>query len=139
MPPASVNAYTQTSAARFPGEQQGLKDFVDTVPAGRAVDVLETSRTAGFYILASGREFLPVGGYTGKAPSPTLTAFKRLVAEGKAQRVTVVTKPLTDEPVLRWVVDHCTRLGPAGYDPDEKAESTAFNCTPRDVSSRPHA
>ena len=135
--PASINANTQTAAANFPGFVQGIHDLVDTVPPGTAVDVFETSRTTGYYVLASGREFLPIGGFTGVVPSPTLPAFKRLVAEGRVQRVTVVTKPLTNEPVLRWVVTHCTNLGPAGYDPDSQATSTAFNCGPHDATGRP--
>jgi len=135
--PASVNANTQTAAANFPVFAQGLHDFVDTVPQGTAVDVFETSRTTGYYILATGREFLPIGGFTGAVPSPTLPVFMRLVAEGRVQRVTVVTKPLTNEPVLRWVVAHCSRLGPAGYDADAQATSTAFNCGPRRASGPP--
>jgi 4-amino-4-deoxy-L-arabinose transferase-like glycosyltransferase len=131
--PASVNANSQTAAAAFPLFAQSLHDFVGTVGQGTAVDVFETSRTTGYYILATGREFLPIGGFTGVVPSPTLSTFERLVAEGRVRRVTVVTQPLTNEPVLRWVVAHCARLGPAGYDPGAKAESTAFNCGPRDA------
>ncbi|MFZ0250245.1 MAG: glycosyltransferase family 39 protein [Acidimicrobiales bacterium] len=135
--PASVNAYTQKAAANFPLFARGLRDFADTVPARTAVDVFETSQTTGYYILATGREFLPIGGFSGAVPSPTLPAFKRLVAEGRVQRVTVVTKPLTNEPVLRWVVAHCTRLGPAGYDAAAQATSTAFSCMRPQRASRP--
>ena len=53
--PASINANTQTAAANFPGFVQGIHDLVDTVPPGTAVDVFETSRTTGYYVLASGR------------------------------------------------------------------------------------
>jgi 4-amino-4-deoxy-L-arabinose transferase-like glycosyltransferase len=130
--PASVNANTQVAAKDFPLFAAGLHDFAATVPQRTAVDVFETSQTTGYYILATGREFLPVGGFSGAVPSPTLPAFEHLVAEGKVQRVTVVTKPLTNEPVLRWVVAHCTRLGPAGYDAHAQATSTAFSC------ARPH-
>ncbi|HEX4127308.1 MAG TPA: glycosyltransferase family 39 protein [Acidimicrobiales bacterium] len=131
--PASVNANTQLAAVDFPTFAQGLKDFADTVPPGRAVDVFETSQAADNYILATGREFLPVGGFRGVVPSPTVAAFKQLVAEGRVERVTVVTDPLTNEPVMRWVVTHCTKLGPAGYDVDADAARTAFNCVPRDA------
>jgi hypothetical protein len=135
--PASVNANTQLAARDFPLFAQGLHDFADTVPAGKAIDVFETSQTADYYILATGREFLPVGGFTGVVPSPTVSAFTRLVAKDRVQRVTVVTNPLTNEPVMRWVVAHCTRLGPAGYDPDARATLSAFNCVPHDASGSP--
>ena len=113
--PASVNTNTQTAAAKLPGLCARSRRLRRHRAAGTAVDVLETSRTTGYYILATGREFLPIGGFTGVVPSAdTRPAFERLVAEGRVQRVTVATKPLTNEPVLRWVVAHCTRLGPAG-------------------------
>ena len=131
--PASVNVNTQAAAARFPADERALARFVANIPAGRAADVFETSRTTGLYILASGHEFLPVGGFTGSVPAPSLATFTRLVAEGRVQRVTVTTKPLTRAPDLRWVSSHCRPLGPTIYDAEAQAHRGVFSCVLADV------
>ena len=136
--PASVNAYDRSVAAAFPADQQELALFVKGLPPDQAADVLETSGTTGFYILATGREFLPVGGFSGSVPAPSLPNFIRFVAQGRVQRVSVVTKPLTRTPDLRWVASHCRQYGPSVYDNDEQASHSVFYCTPSDASGRSH-
>jgi 4-amino-4-deoxy-L-arabinose transferase-like glycosyltransferase len=126
--PATVNRYTQEAAAAFPREMAALQQFVARVPRSEAADVFETSGATGYYIMATGREFLPVGGFSGRVPAPSLAAFKRLVAEGRVVRVTVTTRPLTRTPDLRWVVAHCTRTLESQYDKIEQATKTVFEC-----------
>lgn len=41
------------------------------------------SNTAAGYQLATGRSVMPIGGFNGSDPSPTLAAFQKLVAAGK--------------------------------------------------------
>jgi hypothetical protein len=136
--PASVNAYTQRVEATFPSDQRALALFVKGLPRKQAADVLETSGAAGFYILATGREFLPVGGFSGRVPAPSLPDFIRLVAQGRVQRVTVVTKPLTRAPDLRWVVAHCKRFGATNDDAAAQAERSFYYCTASEVSGPVH-
>ncbi len=126
--PATVNRATQEAAARFPGEMAELQEFVARVPQSEAADVFETSDTTGYYIMATGREFLPVGGFSGRVPAPSLAAFKRLVAQGRVVRVTVATRPLTRTPDLRWVVAHCTRTPLSQYDNVAQVTRTVFEC-----------
>ncbi len=132
--PASVNHYTLVSTTKFPVDERRNTARASTVPAGRAVNVLETSEEASYYILTTGREFLPVGGFTGKSPSPSLPTFEHLVAAQRVRTVTVVTKPLTNEPVLRWVVRHCEDSGVSHYDTTSQSTSTVFECKPADLS-----
>jgi 4-amino-4-deoxy-L-arabinose transferase-like glycosyltransferase len=129
--PSTVNRYSQEAAARFPLNVQLLQAFVARTPAAQAADVFETSGTTGYYILATGREFLPVGGFSGRVPAPPLAAFTRLVAEGRVVRVTVTTTPLTRTPDLRWVASHCRRTPIHQYDPVERATRTVFLCARR--------
>ncbi len=126
--PVSVNHYSQEAAFEFPANAAALQKYVATVPANQAADVFETSATAGYYIMATGREFLPVGGFTGRVPAPSLAEFKDFVAEGRIGRVTVTTRPMTRTPDLRWVVAHCTRTADSQYSPLEKATRTIFYC-----------
>jgi 4-amino-4-deoxy-L-arabinose transferase-like glycosyltransferase len=134
--PALVNTYTQAAATQFPVDQKELAPFVQGIPSDRAADVFETSRSAGFYILATGHEFLPVGGFSGRVPAPSLSAFIKLVAHGRVERVTVTTKPLTDAPDLRWVASHCRRYGASVYDVEEQASRSIFFCAPSDAPGR---
>ncbi len=129
--PAAVNRHTQLAAAGFAREMAALEKFVAPIPPSEAPDVLETSSATGYYIMATGREFLPVGGFSGRVPAPSLAAFERVVAEGRVVRVTVTTGPLTRTPDLRWVAAHCTRTPVSQYDKLEKATKTVFECARR--------
>ena len=126
--PATVNRNTQMAAAGFPSEMAALQKFVATIPPSQAADVFETSDATGYYVMATGREFLPVGGFSGRVPAPSLAEFTRLVAEGRVVRVTVTTRPLTRTPDLRWVAAHCTRTPVSRYDRLEQATKTVFVC-----------
>ena len=107
--PVAVNRFSQEAAYDFPINAAALETYVAHVPANQAADVFETSGMTGYSIMATGREFLPVGGFTGRVPAPSLAEFRRFVAEGRVTRVTVTTNPLTRTPDLRWVVAHCAR------------------------------
>ncbi|MEY9872949.1 4-amino-4-deoxy-L-arabinose transferase-like glycosyltransferase [Streptacidiphilus sp. MAP12-33] len=60
--------------------QRRLFDYVTSQDAG-AHYLMATSSwsTASPYILATGKEVMPMGGFTGAVPSPTLATFQRLV------------------------------------------------------------
>ncbi len=127
--PVSVNRYSQEAAARFPLDMTVLKEFVATVPPNQAADVLETSGATGYYIMATGHQFLPVGGFTGVCRRHR-REFKQLVVEGRVRRVTVTTDPLTRAPDLRWVVSHCTRTPESTYSNIERATRTVLLLQP---------
>jgi hypothetical protein len=57
--------------------------YADSVPPSVAADVFESSYVASLDVLATGREFLPVGGFTGEVPEPSLPQFIRDVARGR--------------------------------------------------------
>jgi hypothetical protein len=136
--PAVVNTYTRAAATDFPVDQTALARFVQGVPADRSADVFETSRSTGFYVLATGHEFLPVGGFSGRVPAPSLAAFMELVAQGRVERVTVTTNPLTNAPDLRWVASHCQQHGSSVYDNEEQAHRSVFYCAPFDAHGPAH-
>jgi hypothetical protein len=130
--PASLNQETLTSVADFNVDIPLLARFVGAVHSSTAADVLETSQSAGFDILATGREFLPVGGFTGVVPAPTVSQFERFVAQGRIGRATVTTQPLTRSPVLLWVMHHCRRLA-SFEEPVPPHTNTVYQCTPEDA------
>ncbi len=78
------------------------------VPAGTSVLTEESSTDVALGVLATGREFLPVGGYTGRVPSVTLARLQADVRAGRVASVLVATRPRTRNPGLQWVLGHCS-------------------------------
>ena len=67
----------------------------------------ETSAGSSVPILDTGREFLPVGGFTGRVPSPTLPQFVSDVRAGRVTEVLAAVAPLTRNPDMLWAIAHC--------------------------------
>jgi 4-amino-4-deoxy-L-arabinose transferase-like glycosyltransferase len=70
---------------------------------------IDTSEFAAPYILASGREVLPIGGFEGGVPAPTVAQLRSYVEAG---RLGVLLLPSSSrDPRLLWVYRHCQRTG----------------------------
>jgi hypothetical protein len=68
----------------------------------------QTSALASVFIYDSGQEALPIGGFTGTIPSPTLSQLRADIQQGRFHLV--LTTSLRD-PRLAWIAAHCRRLG----------------------------
>jgi 4-amino-4-deoxy-L-arabinose transferase-like glycosyltransferase len=68
----------------------------------------QTSVLAAPYIFSTGDEVLPIGGYTGTIPEPTLTALESMVATGQFELV--LAGPSTSDPRVAWIAAHCIDL-----------------------------
>ena len=108
--PASVTFLSQTVPTHDRSDWPELNRLADSFPRHQAVEVWETSGIAGYYILATGREFLPVGGFTGTVPVPTVAQFVRYVKEHRVEHATVAVQPLSGNPVMLWITHHCVKL-----------------------------
>ena len=73
-----------------------------------------TSLVAAPLIYATGDEVLPIGGFRGSGPSPSLAVLRRLIA---AQQLHLVLGPAGADPRMAWVSTHCTHLRPVGLIP----------------------
>lgn len=73
----------------------------------------------------TGDEVLPIGGFTGTGPSPTLDQLRADVAAGRFH--VVLSFPSAD-PRLVWVDQHCRAL--ASKDPTFRVH----DCTPADAA-----
>jgi hypothetical protein len=67
-------------------------------------------------ILFTGREVLPIGGFTGAVPSPTLSQLQHDVADGSLDFFVLATTPPTPDPRLDWIRTHCHLSGSAGHE-----------------------
>jgi hypothetical protein len=63
------------------------------------------------FIYATGQEILPIGGYTGTNPSPTVPALRRMVGEGRFHLV-LAAQGSADSRIV-WIHQHCAALPPA--------------------------
>jgi 4-amino-4-deoxy-L-arabinose transferase-like glycosyltransferase len=65
----------------------------------------QTSALAAPFIFVSGQEVLPIGGYSGTIPEPTLPAIESKVHAGAFHLV--IQSPATTDPRLVWIARHC--------------------------------
>jgi 4-amino-4-deoxy-L-arabinose transferase-like glycosyltransferase len=92
--------------------------------------VTQTSAVAAPFIFESGQEVLPIGGFTGTIPEPSLTALRSLVAEGKFHLV--LQSPTTSDPRLIWVARHCLSVPPpTGKTVPDSSRFAIYYCLPR--------
>ena len=107
------------------GQQQAIDDlFVRTpaqvaplIPRLEAVQngapyllATQTAAIASVFIYASGLEALPIGGFDGTIPSPTLAQLQADVAEGKFH---LVLAGASTDPRIQWIEAHCLHVGSA--------------------------
>lgn len=80
---------------------------------GHAAFVFATTswRSASPYILFAGAKVLPMGGFTGVAPTPTNAQFRNLIATGRLRYVVLGGAPTTPgRAAADWVRGHCSRM-----------------------------
>ncbi len=84
----------------------------------------QTAALASVFIDDSGLEALPIGGFTGTIPAPTLP---QLQADIRAGRFHLVLAAASTDPRLRWIAAHCMNLGNA------TAVLRNYYCLPQDA------
>ena len=73
--PAATTAAEQLGWSRDVAAWPAIASAVAHVPSTQSVETYETSAQASIHVLATGREFLPVGGFSGQVPSTPLPTF----------------------------------------------------------------
>lgn len=106
----SIDATTTTLTRVQDVTALRLKDAAEGDPDLAAT---QTSALAAVFIYATGQEVLPIGGFTGTIPSPTLS---QLQADIRARRFRLVIAPSTRDPRLAWIASHCASLTRPIYD-----------------------
>jgi 4-amino-4-deoxy-L-arabinose transferase-like glycosyltransferase len=101
---------TQVAPERFQSRATSLDRQIDPLPENFLVGAFYTSGAAGGLIMMTGHEFLPIGGFTGGAPVPTLGRIEQLVDEGEI-RLAFVPLDATSDRRVAWIVQHCSKVG----------------------------
>jgi hypothetical protein len=108
-----------TDATAFFGAGFQVAQVVPALEAGnRGIPDLmatQTSALAAPFIWATGQEVIPIGGFTGTIPEPTLAALQSMIQMNDAR--TFIQSPTTTDPRLAWIARHCIKItktsGPA--------------------------
>ena len=107
-------ALTASLPARLALLQRVTIPRMEKLRAG-APDLLaaQSSDIASIFIYTSGLEALPIGGFTGTIPSPTLSQLQADIRD--KQFHLVVALPASTDPSIRWISEHCNSLGGTTY------------------------
>jgi len=121
--PAASSTYARALGA-LPRQVKALLPRLEQANAG-VPDLLatQTSAVAAPFIYDSGREVLPIGGYTGTIPEPSLAALMAMLSAGDFH--TVVQAPKVSDPRLAWVARTCLTIDP-GTGPTTAAGALRF-------------
>jgi 4-amino-4-deoxy-L-arabinose transferase-like glycosyltransferase len=87
----------------------------------------ETSALAAPFIFVSGQEVLPIGGYTGTIPEPTLATLESMIRAGRFHLV--LQSPSATDPRLVWMAHHCLSVPqPTGVDVPSNTRYAIYYC-----------
>jgi hypothetical protein len=97
---------------------------------GGAPDLIatQTSLLAASFIYATGQEVLPIGGFTGGIPEPTVRKLAALVAAGAFHIVLAGVN--TKDPRIAWVAHHCLKVPANATSSDTALAVGVYYCTP---------
>jgi 4-amino-4-deoxy-L-arabinose transferase-like glycosyltransferase len=96
-----LGGVAQSTSALIPGLELASRTQPDLMAT-------QTSAVAAPFIYDSGKEVLPIGGFTGTIPEPSLAALKSMIARGDFRLV--IQAPTVTDPRLIWIASHCLRL-----------------------------
>jgi hypothetical protein len=102
----------QALAAAGPNLTAAVQRLVLERPPGDALFGTDTSGLAQTYILYSGREVLPIGGFLGNVPAPTLATLQADISRGYVRTFVLPVSPEGSDPRVRWIESHCTEEPP---------------------------
>jgi len=102
----------QALAAAAPALTRAVQRLERHTPPGDALFGADTSGLAQDYILYSGREVLPIGGFLGNVPAPTLATLQADINRGYVRVFELPVSPPGPDPRVRWIESHCTRPPP---------------------------
>jgi 4-amino-4-deoxy-L-arabinose transferase-like glycosyltransferase len=91
----------------------------------------QTSAVAAPFIYATGEEVLPLGGYTGTIPAPSVATTRALVADGAFHLALIAAPGAT--PSTRFIAAHCLHVSPHGSPTSVTPTLKIYFCLPADA------
>ncbi len=105
--PAALRQRTGDYIEQVVRYSEAAADALAIGAGSRYLAAAYTSVLASPFIYASGQEILPIGGFDGKAPVPSVATLRADVADGALHTVLLVP---TNDPRVAWVVQNCRRV-----------------------------
>jgi 4-amino-4-deoxy-L-arabinose transferase-like glycosyltransferase len=105
--PAAIRRLTGIDAARLVAYSATAAQALQVGAGSRYLAAAYTSALASPFIYASGQEILPIGGFDGHTPVPSVAALRADVQRGELHTVLLVP---TNDPRVAWVAGHCQIL-----------------------------
>ncbi|HEY2215427.1 MAG TPA: hypothetical protein VGH31_10250, partial [Acidimicrobiales bacterium] len=104
----ATNYQTQGIAEQFQARHTPFERLVDSFPQHQLVGLFYTSSTVAGDIMMTGHELLPIGGFSGGAPEPTVSRIEELARQG----IPLVLVPLnaSADPRVAWIIHHCSKI-----------------------------
>ncbi|HUC57055.1 MAG TPA: glycosyltransferase family 39 protein [Streptosporangiaceae bacterium] len=102
----------QALAAAAPSLAQAARHMELAAPPGDALFGADTSGLAADFILFSGREVLPIGGFLGNVPAPTLAVLRADIRRDYVRVFVLPVSPAGKDPRVLWLESHCGRQPP---------------------------
>jgi len=121
-----VSAFTQSLAADWTRLTTFMRRIEQQQGRSRIPLGIDTSALAAPYILVSGREVLPIGGYLGGLPVPTLATLRSEISHGDVRLFLLPIEPPDPDPRLLWIEGHCTQT--EATDPQATIRYAYFRC-----------
>jgi 4-amino-4-deoxy-L-arabinose transferase-like glycosyltransferase len=109
---SKVARNNQLLAAAGPTYATAAQRLALATPPGDALFGVDTSGLAENYILYSGLEVLPIGGYLGNVPAPTLAALQADINDGYVRFFLLPVSPSGTDPRVQWIEAQCPRQPP---------------------------
>ncbi len=122
--PASATVTRATARRSRVAAEQAIEELSSTYSTPIPL-VTDSSILAAPYILATGREILPIGGYQGGVPAPSLSEIQRRIA---AEEVRIfVVPPVSGDPRIVWITTHCKPLA-SGEERKTSTSPEPYDC-----------
>jgi 4-amino-4-deoxy-L-arabinose transferase-like glycosyltransferase len=102
--PSGVTVSRATAKRTAEASAKAIELIASTYEAPIVLAV-DTGIFAAPYLLASGRDILPIGGFEGGVPAPTLARLQRYISSGELRALLIPAGE--SDPRLRWVYAHC--------------------------------
>ena len=88
----------------------------------------QTSAVAAPYIYATGEEVLPLGGYTGTIPAPSVATTQAMIEAGNFH-LALIAAPSATASTL-YIAQHCRRVAPRGSTTSVIPQLKIYFCLP---------
>ena len=124
--PAPTTGSPRFSAQQSAASEQALVDRLLAIyhtPIAFATDTSLLAATPTYY---TGHEILPIGGYAGGIPAPTLQQLRHYITTNQVRAFLIPTRPPSHDPRIIWIQHHCTQL--TGNDTPNEPQPALYNC-----------